>query len=142
MKAFDAQTCPIPTSSGVFLRVWKHQCTSIESKIELLKQCGAIKLQSMFKINLPGELLSDILVVLSSMPLTTAGSEHVKKASQGCADSQQVFAQADEMCSSDAELIFDIMKTLSGEHAVFFIETSILGFAANDKLCIKGVKLV
>lgn len=117
MKAFDAQTCPIPASSGVFLRVWKHQCTSLESKIELLRQCGPTKLQSIFKINLPGELLSDILVVLHSV--TTAGSIPAEKASQGCADSQQVFAQADEMCSRDAELISDIMKALSGEHAVY-----------------------
>ena len=100
----------------MFLRVWKHQCTTSESRVELLKKCGALKLQSMFKVSLPGELLSDILIALDSMPVTAEGMQ-VEKAFQGCADSQQVVAAADSTCSGDVELIFDIMKALSGEHA-------------------------
>ena len=110
MKAFDVQTCPIPASSDVFLRVWKHECTTSESRVELLRKCGALKLQSMFKINLPGQLLSDILIVLDSM--------QVEQASQGYADSQQIFAEADGMHSRDVQFIVDIMKALHGGHAV------------------------
>lgn len=138
MKAFDAQTCPVPASSGVFLRVWKHQCTSIDSKFELLKQCGPVKLQSLFNINLPGDLLSEILVVLHSLPLTTAGSEQLEKLSQECADSQQVSAEADEAFSRNAELIFDIMKALSGEHA----GTSNRDLLQTCLFCINRVRLV
>lgn len=72
----------------------------------------------MFKVNLPGELLSDILIVLDLMPVTAEGSMQNEKASQGCADSQQVLAEADGMRSGDVQLIFDIMKALCGEHAI------------------------
>ena len=117
VKAFDVQTCPIPASSDVFLRVWKYQCTTSESKVELLKKCGAIKLQSIFKVNLPAELLSDILIALDSTSFIT-NSMQVERASQQCEDSQQVLAEANGMRSGDVQLIFDTMKALHGEHAI------------------------
>lgn len=122
VKAFDVQTCPIPASSDVFLRVWKHECTTSESRVELLRKCGALKLQSMFKINLPGQLLSDILIVLDTMPFTSEDSMQVEP--QGYADSQQILAQADGMHSRDVQFIVDIMKALQGGHAV--VQTSAL----------------
>lgn len=115
VDAFEVQTCPTPASSDEFLRMWKRQCTTFESRLGLLKKCGPIRLQSIFKVNLPGELLSEILIALHSLPFLTAEAEQAEEASQGCAASQWVSAEADDMHSGDAQLAFDILKALSGE---------------------------
>ena len=115
VNAFEVQTCPIPASSDEFLRVWKRQCTTWESRVELLKKCGPVKLQSLFKVNLPGELLSDILIALESMPFLAAEAVEADDASQGCAASQPVFVDAIDMHSGDAQHAFDILEALSGE---------------------------
>lgn len=115
VNAFEVQTCPIPASGDEFLRVWKRLCTTCESRLALLKKCGPVRLQSIFKVNLPGELLSEILIALDSRPLLTTEAVQADNASQGCEASQWVPAEADDLHSRDAQLAFDILKALSGE---------------------------
>lgn len=115
VSAFDVQTCPVPASSDEFLRVWKRQCITCESRVEFLRKCGAVKLQSLFKVNLPGELLSDILIALESMPCLAAETLQAEKSSQGCAASQQGLGEADGMHAGNAQLAYDILKAISGE---------------------------
>ena len=134
VNAFNVQTCPVPASSDEFLRVWKRQCTKFESRAIFLRKCGAVKLQSLFKVNLPGELLSDILIVLESMLFPAADSAEVVQAEQGCANSQQVLPEAEGLHSGDAQLTFDIMKALSGERAIVQTVASTL-LSCADGVC-------
>lgn len=111
---FDIQTCPVPSSSDEFIRTWKRKCIRSESKLGLLQKCGAVKLQSIFKVNLPAELLSNFLLVLDSAPPPEA-----MQACEACTADQHQLSAAHTShlsnTSSNAQLIFDILQALSGE---------------------------
>ena len=131
VKEFDVQTNPVPSSSDAFIRTWKRQCTTPESKFALLKKCGAVKLQQLFKANLPGDLLSDILIVLCTATASTiCGASHAEQPSQQHADSQlhtsEPNSRPPQHSGSNAQFMFEILQSLTGEYAQLQIGLSFL----------------
>ncbi len=135
VAAFDLQTCPAPLTSDEFIRVWKRQCPTCESKLGLLITCGPDHLCRLFKVNLPAEILSGILVTLCSMQ--NPDSDPIRRESQAdvvvstCVvkEGQSIERNDDQSAAavgsmqtkaaqgySYADFIFNLLQGLSGEH--------------------------
>ena len=118
MTEFDVQKCPIPSSSDEFIRTWKRQCTTPDSKFTLLKHCGRLQLQSIFRVTLPGTLLSEILIVLNSLTPTAAKALQTEQLAQLHDANQDSFAEANAGRLQDvdrhAQTALDILQGLSG----------------------------
>eukprot|EP00775_Hariotina_reticulata_P008407 gene8407-8591_t len=54
----------VPGSRHLFMLQWRRHCPTAGDKYRLLKLCGAEHVASLFKLEIDGELLSQLLVVL------------------------------------------------------------------------------
>ena len=146
VKEFDVQTNPVPSSSDAFIRTWKRQCTTADSRFAFLKKCGAVKLQMLFKLNLPGDLLSDILIVLNTVTASTAPeASQAEHLSQQHADSQLHIAETNgrkpQHGNSVAQLVFEILQSLTGEHGQLQTAASLLLCWADHARCARNSKI-
>ena len=127
---FDPLKSPVPSTSDEFLRLWKRQCPTRADKLTLLSRCGPDHLCRLFKVNLPADLLSDILTTLYSPHIAASAPAGVQTKISSCVhkkeDSQEQVEHSDSAAPSpmqtkiadecnDATFIFNMLQGLSGE---------------------------
>ena len=121
----------MPATSDDFVRVWRRQCTTHDSKLGLLTRCGPHHLPALFRVNLPAELLSDILVILCLLqdPVSDPAEVHAEKPGRMCSETKAGHTAVDsEHADSAAHMqaggadshskegfIYTMLQGLSGE---------------------------
>ncbi|PNH11606.1 Coiled-coil domain-containing protein 103 [Tetrabaena socialis] len=63
-----------PSSSGDFYRDWRRNCPGADDKYRYLKMCGPDVLRAVFRVEVSGEVLRDMLSVLDECWLGHAGA--------------------------------------------------------------------
>lgn len=121
----------MPATSDDFVRVWRRQCTAHDSKLGLLTRCGPHHLPALFRVNLPAELLSDILVILCLLqdPVSDPAEVYAERPGRMCSETKAGHTAVDsEHADSAAHMqaggadshskegfIYTMLQGLSGE---------------------------